>query len=208
MEQFKTYMGEDFEPLSPDIDKLHIEDIAHALSLMCRANGHISRFYSVAQHSLNCAKEAEARGLSERMQLVCLLHDASEAYLSDITRPVKKYLSEYQQIEKRLQEMIYCKFLGSNLTDDETSIVNQIDNDMLACELNALMKMEVYGVLPKMCREPSFEFIGFHKTENEFIQLYSEICRRPFVKTPDVTDIISELENLFQSKSKNEVIDI
>jgi len=92
MEHITTYTGEDFKPLSPDAKQIHIEDIAHALSLMCRANGHFVRFYSIAQHSINCAIEAKARGLSVKVQTACLLHDGSEAYLLDITRPVKEHL--------------------------------------------------------------------------------------------------------------------
>jgi len=69
---------------------------------MIRSNGHFKKIYSVAQCSINCAKEARASGLSCRMQLAYLLHDASEAYISDITRPVKCYLDEYRKIEEHL----------------------------------------------------------------------------------------------------------
>jgi uncharacterized protein len=89
-----TYTNTLFYPLAPRPDEVKVEDIAHALSQMCRANGHFKTFYSVAQHSINCAQEARARGLSNRIQLACLLHDASEAYISDITRPVECYLNE------------------------------------------------------------------------------------------------------------------
>ena len=82
MEHITTYTGEDFTPLSPSENLICIEDIAHALSMMCRANGHFVRFYSVAQHSINCAGEAKARGLSVKVQIACLLHDASEASLA------------------------------------------------------------------------------------------------------------------------------
>jgi hypothetical protein len=74
---------------------------------MCRANGHIRHFYSVAQHCLNCAREAQARGHSDAIQLACLLHDASEAYISDITRPVKRSLPQYTEIEDVLQSLIF-----------------------------------------------------------------------------------------------------
>ncbi len=62
--------------------------IAHALSLICRGNGHVKTFWSVGQHCINCAKEAWARGLSNRMAPACHLHDAGECYLSDIPRPL------------------------------------------------------------------------------------------------------------------------
>jgi 5'-deoxynucleotidase YfbR-like HD superfamily hydrolase len=76
-----TYSRRRFNPLTPTVHDIHVTDIAHALSLMTRANGHFRHFYSVAQHSINCSLEARARGLSQRVQLACLLHDASESYI-------------------------------------------------------------------------------------------------------------------------------
>ena len=64
MDTITTFTGEDFAPRCPDPDKLHLRDIAHALSLLTRANGHFAQFYSVGQHSLNCAREAGPRALS------------------------------------------------------------------------------------------------------------------------------------------------
>jgi hypothetical protein len=95
-----TFSKQKFSPLQAKAEEIDIIDIAHALSLLCRANGHIRHFYSVAQHSLNCAMEAKARGLSEEIQLACLLHDASEAYISDITRPIKRSLPQYLEFEE------------------------------------------------------------------------------------------------------------
>ena len=92
-----TYTGRHFEPANPDPDAIVIEDIAHALSLITRGNGHVKTFWSVGEHCLCCAKEAAARGLSGRMVLACLLHDASECYMSDIPRPFKKELPEYRE---------------------------------------------------------------------------------------------------------------
>ena len=173
MEHITTYTGEDFTPLAPDANQIHIKDIAHALSLMCRANGHFVRFYSVAQHSINCANEAKARGLSAKVQIACLLHDASEAYLSDITRPVKNHLPNYREIEKRLQDMIFDKFLGSALTEDEAVHVEHIDHDMLVCEFNVLMKKKVFDECPDMSSKPSFDFLAFDECENEFLIIFN-----------------------------------
>jgi len=92
MSTITTYTGIRFDPIHPDAELLNIADIAHALAMLCRAGGHCKDFYSVGQHSINCAREAEARGLSQKIRLGCLLHDASEAYLSDVTRPVKAEL--------------------------------------------------------------------------------------------------------------------
>lgn len=175
MESITTFMGEDFMPFAPEAKKIHVEDIAHALSLMCRANGHLVHFFSIAQHSINCANEAKANGFSLKVQLACLLHDASEAYLSDLTRPVKKYLPTYLKVEQRLQDMIYDKFLGSPLSADEYDQVRQIDDNMLVYEFKALMKKKVVDPLPVLSNEPSFELKNFLAVENEFIRLYAAI---------------------------------
>ena len=206
MDYISTFMGEAFTPLAPDIEQIHIEDIAHALSLMCRANGHFVRFYSVAQHSINCANEAKARGLSERVQLACLLHDASEAYLSDITKPVKKHLSDYREIENRLQAVIYTKFLGLPLSDEESSHVHQIDHDILVCEFDALMKMKVFDALPNMMSKPDFDFRGFLETETEFTNTFMTIRGQTPHGQKDVRTLVSELERNFLNKGKNTVL--
>ena len=85
MSYITTVSGIHFYPLNPNPDDIDISDIAHALSLICRANGHFKYFYSVAQHCIACAEEAIERGYSLEVTLGCLLHDASEAYLCDVT---------------------------------------------------------------------------------------------------------------------------
>jgi hypothetical protein len=76
-----TYTKIKFYPLEPVKDDIKVEDIAHSLSQLARANGHFEHFYSVAHHAINCCKEARARGYSKRVQLGCLLHDGSESYI-------------------------------------------------------------------------------------------------------------------------------
>ena len=73
-----------FDPVHPNAALIDINDIAHALSMLCRANGHFHTFHSVGQHSINCAREAAARGYSRRVQLACLLHDASECCIPEL----------------------------------------------------------------------------------------------------------------------------
>ena len=158
-----TYTGEYFYPANPDPEGIHIEDIAHALSMICRGNGHVKTFFSVGQHCINCAMEAKARGYSERVQLACLLHDASEAYLSDVTRPVKHELPKYLEIEKPLQESIWQKYLGLALTEEENSQVFRIDDAMLYHEFVALMNTRLSSEEPGLQSKPEFSFMGFEK---------------------------------------------
>jgi len=178
-----TYMNEEFVPIAPDMDKIHIEDIAHALSLLCRANGHIESFFSIARHSLNCTAEAKARGYTARVQLACLIHDASEAYISDITRPVKSYLEEYKVIEKRLQDAIYTKYLGAPLDGDEFELMDSIDNDMLVSEFAALKKdKKLFDYVPKLYSEPVFESSNFKEVESTFLKTYYGIMHAGIVQ--------------------------
>lgn len=161
MSCIRTYTGVMFDPLNPDPKLVNITDIAHALSLLCRANGHFRNFYSVAQHSVNCMEEAKARGYSERVQLACLLHDASEAYLSDVTRPVKEEIPKYLEIEKPLQNLIWKKYLGCLLTEEEYTQVFAIDDAILYHEFVALMGMKLEETEPALLSQPAFEFADF-----------------------------------------------
>ncbi len=131
MSEILTHTRVMFDPVHPDPELIDIRDIAHSLSMLCRANGHFPTFYSVGMHSINCCAEAAARGYTRRVQLACLLHDASEAYLADVTRPVKKELPRYLEIEAPLQDAIWEKFLGRPLTKEEYTQVFAIDHAVL-----------------------------------------------------------------------------
>lgn len=175
MSHITTYSGEDFDPIHPDASKIHIKDIAHALSMMCRANGHFSQFYSVGQHCVNCAVEAQARGYSKKVQLGCLLHDASEAYIADITRPVKPFLLNYMDIEQQLQDLIYQKYLTSPLSSEEVMQVKQIDDLMLVCEFNALMRKPVFDHQPNMVGHIDLEQQNFESVCQKYLDCYAEL---------------------------------
>lgn len=172
MSCIKTYSGIMFDPLRPDTELISIVDIAHALSMLCRANGHFKSFYSVGQHSINCMQEAKARGHSRKIQLACLLHDASEAYLSDVTRPVKAELPRYREIEIPLQNMIWDKWLTEPLTDEEERIVFQIDDAILDHEFLALMDTQLSDTVPELASVPQFDFMGFLECEQEYLRLF------------------------------------
>ena len=139
MSYITTVSGIHFYPLDPNPDDIDINDIAHALSLICRANGHFKYFYSVAQHCIACANEAIARGYSLEVILGSLLHDASEAYLCDVTRPVKKHIPQYLRAEEKLQDVIWERFIGRKLTDAEQQQIFEIDDHILSQEFHLLM---------------------------------------------------------------------
>ena len=101
----QTYTGEQLYPIDPDPKHINIVDISHSLSMQCRFNGHCNRFYSVAEHSV-----IVSRFCKPEYALAGLMHDAAEAYLSDVIRPIKPYLNGYQEIENRLLRMIFDKY--------------------------------------------------------------------------------------------------
>ena len=150
MNTMTTYSGRKFDPMQMTPGDVYLEDIAHALSLLCRGGGQLRYFYSVGQHSLNCAAEAKARGWSERQQAACLLHDASEAYISDIIRPVKIYLSNYLEIESRIMQTILKRFGLEDLTEEENRRWKQIDDEILELELRTLLRGEEDRKVPEL----------------------------------------------------------
>ncbi len=172
-EYIYTISKKKFYPLSPNPDDIDITDIAHALSMIARANGHFPSFHSVAQHSIECANEAVKRGLSARICLACLLHDAAEAYMSDVTTPVKEKLDAYRKNEENLINMIYQKYIGK-LTDEEKEIVHTIDKDLLYHEFYHYMQIELNSKT-KLLSSPSFEFKDFSLVKDEYLKLFRHL---------------------------------
>ena len=173
MSYITTYLKKHFDPVNADVKDIEIADIAHALSLLCRANGHFVHFYSVAQHSLNCAKEAKMRGYSKRVQLGCLLHDASEAYLSDVTRPIKAQLPKYLEVEEKLQNTIFDKWITPTLTDEERKLVFEIDDAVLYHEFLNLMDEKTSDEEPEVVADLEYDFCDFSEIEGKFISKFN-----------------------------------
>lgn len=94
------------DPVNPNPDHIHIEDIAHALSLVCRYNGHIRNHYSVAQHSFIVSQYFH----EPRLALAGLLHDSEEYIFGDMVSPLKKRYPDYVKDADHLREVIYTKF--------------------------------------------------------------------------------------------------
>lgn len=122
----QTFTGRQFWPLDPKPGDIDIRDVAHALSNMCRYAGHCRKFYSVAEHSVLVSGY-----LPEQFKLWGLLHDASEAYLVDIPRPVKPYLTGYLPAEEKLMAAV-CEQFG--LDPEMPAIVKDADNRILLDE--------------------------------------------------------------------------
>lgn len=128
-----TYSGIRFCPTVPNISAICIKDIARSLSMQCRFAGHLSEFYSVAQHSvlvsMNCNSEDTLWGL---------LHDASEAYLVDIPTPLKrsKEFEGYRILEKNMMKCICNRF---GLDEVEPKSIGKADKILLSTEARDLL---------------------------------------------------------------------
>ena len=174
----KTYLGRKLNPLHPKDEDINIEDIAHALSYICRGNGQVTHFYSVGQHCINAAKEAVARGESDRVVLASLLHDASEAYMSDVIRPIKQFLPKYKEIEDNFLERVYSRFGLGDLSEEEKKKVKSIDDDLLAYDMCELLGEDMPEEGYRFVRTPDIEFKPFEEVEKEYLEIFAEYQRR------------------------------
>jgi hypothetical protein len=128
-----TFSGLRFWPLDPNPTKILIEDVAHALAHQCRFGGHSSKFYSVAEHSVHVSRLCPAQDA-----LWGLMHDASEAYLVDLPRPLKLLpeFAPYREAERRLQRAVAARF---GLPPDQPASVTAADDTMLWIEAHSLL---------------------------------------------------------------------
>ena len=139
--QIQTFTGIGFDPLAPDPNWVDIRDIAHALSNQCRFSGHIRMFYSVASHSVACAT-VEDPSLTDDDRRTLLMHDAAEAYLLDMPRPLKEAFPQYAEFENRLMEAIAARFkFGWPMTPAQ----KVVDDRMLFTEKRDLLQPRDWG---------------------------------------------------------------
>lgn len=123
-----TASGRRYYPLDPRADEVDINDIAHSLAKQCRWGGHCPKFYSVAEHSVLVSTQ-----VPREHALTALLHDATEAYLVDVPRPIKAHLPEYKKLELLNWRVIAERF---QLPDNLPQCVIDADNAVLLAEAN------------------------------------------------------------------------
>lgn len=166
----QTFTGRQFWPIDPHADDVCIEDIAHALSMLCRFTGHCRVFYSVAEHSVFVS-----RLVPKELAMWGLLHDASEAYIADVGRPAKRFLNGYEGIEDRIMRVVCGAF---NLDGAMPVEVKRADNAMLAAEARQLMWPHVADW--NLSGEPAeIEVEGLEPryAEHLFLERFHEVSR-------------------------------
>ncbi|MBF0380138.1 MAG: phosphohydrolase [Magnetococcales bacterium] len=165
----QTYSGLQFWPMDARKHEVNIEDIAHALSMLCRFNGHLERFYSVAEHSVYVSQI-----VSPENQLWGLIHDSAEAYLADIPSPVKKHLAQFKSIEKNLLKVICSHFNIDSKMPEEIKLADMV---LLSTEKKVLMKPEPasWGDMPQPTDKIVIAGLAPHEAKDLFLKRYQEI---------------------------------
>ena len=166
----QTYTGRRFYPLDPNPSDVCIEDIAHALAMICRFNGHVREFYSVAEHSVHVS-----RIVPPEYALAGLLHDASEAYIADVSRPVKHTaaMMEYRCIEHTLMHKVFDAFRLADTWDSPD--VEQADAQMLALEAWSLLPYDPWMDELPAPADVTLGLWGPSEAKRRFLERYAEL---------------------------------
>lgn len=170
MSFIRTYTGKNFDLLNIACSEIDIEDIAHSLSNLCRFTGHTKSFYSVAQHSVIVSEIVEAMDYGPKTQLMGLLHDATEAYLTDISRPLKllSAMKGYRKLEEELEKRIALHFGFSMFM---TIAIKEADHQALATEARDLMG-----------NPADWEYLKNVKTWGTIVPLSPDKAKKQFLK--------------------------
>lgn len=168
----QTYMGLKFDIIDLEKNNISIQDIAHALSNICRFTGHTKNFYSVAQHSVLASRYAPAE-----YKLSALLHDATEAYINDLSSPIKTILPSYCHLEDQIYQKLIAKTF--NLPSEIPQKVKEIDLKLLITEKRDLLKTtnikwsEYFNNIEPY--EKKIRPWGHKKSENIFLKTFYQI---------------------------------
>lgn len=156
-----TFTGREVSLLAPEPSTIAIMDIAHGLAHQCRYAGQSPHFYSVAEHCVHIAN-----AIDKEYALAGLMHDAAEAYLGDVTKPLKQLLPEYKVIEERMEQVICEKF---NIEYPFPDAVHEWDKTALQKEMSVFWGNgpRYAGVIPVEAWDPwtaKVRFLELFKT--------------------------------------------
>lgn len=170
-----TFTGKRFWPLDPRADEVCFADVAHALSMVCRYGGHVSRFYSVAEHSVLLARYFLRQGDRPKARRA-LAHDMPEAYTGDVVRPLKQHWQEARAIEARVADVV-SEALGWPWSNDDIAAVDDADKRITVNEACAFWRppqIKAAGWLMQLEPLPGVEPSGLapEDAEGEFGVLF------------------------------------
>lgn len=174
-EWLQTISGRRVSLPLPQKEEISITDIAASLAKQCRFNGHCSQFYSVAEHSVRGVELGRALGRSTAEQRDFLLHDATEAYVGDLIRPIKRSMPEFQRLEAAFWTTLSAKFGLSRELGDEVHIM---DNVMLAWEKRDLLpNSQAWEGMPDITslNLKRINPWGWETAESYFLQTFREL---------------------------------
>jgi hypothetical protein len=164
-----TLSGKWLDVLNPHVDAIDIQDIAMGLAQTNRYNGQLPRPYSVAQHSVLCARVAPPD-----LKFDALMHDATEAYVGDLCRPVKQQICKFREVEDQLEAVIRRKF---GLCGEKHGVfVKEIDVRMLVTEAKqfGLEWWDWWGVEPyDLVIDPW----DWEEARREFLKAFVQLAR-------------------------------
>lgn len=152
----ETRSGESVSLIAPGENMIHLEDIAHGLAHTCRFGGQCAQFYSVAEHSIivanHYAETITDDFFNARTMFAMIMHDAAEAYIGDVTSPLKALLPDYRQIEARISAAIASRF-DVDQSPYTTAQIERCDRQVLALEKIKVMRSSrdwsmLTGVIP------------------------------------------------------------
>jgi hypothetical protein len=176
--EIRTMAGRLFNFTEPEKHEFSIYEITHALSNLCRFTGHTTAFYSVAQHSVLVSGI-----VPPHLALKALLHDAAEAYLGDVSAPLKQLLPEYKAIETRVEAALLRHF---GLDPSHDPIIKHADMRALATELRDLMPgKNAVDVEPLAFH---IRPLAPHEAAFTFLDRYEELTRPPGRRARDLSE--------------------
>lgn len=156
----ETFTGRAVNVIDMQPSMVDIADIAQSLSLICRYNGHIPTFYSVAEHSVRVARWLQNDGNDPLVCLTGLLHDASEAYVGDMVRPLKRAAGigkEHQKVEDQVSQAIYIRLGGIYPHPHE---VHKADEAVYRWEVENIRNGNAKGWSPKRAKMEFLELFN------------------------------------------------
>ena len=159
--------GHYFDFLNPHQSFVLVRDIAHSLAMQCRFNGHTAQFYSVAEHSVHCSHIVPPEDA-----LTALMHDAAEAFIGDVAKPLKRLLPDYAEIENTVEEAIFDKL---DIPFPFPPSVKEADIRMLRLEQrDAMLSTDAwYGMDGLVFPDVNLRFWAPTEAKNQFLLRYA-----------------------------------